>query len=754
MNITKMNIKGYALAVLIAGGVLAPNCVSAQVEHGDRPLYGFFLSNPLGYTNASNEEYGFAKQTFGDLGNSELLYGMTGGIGVYAATAIDGVYYAAPYYYGSSMQMPEPRPLFSYNIYNGKVREIGNWSDGATDLKPSDMTYDRKNDRILAVCFGSAEGGGIYEVDRNTGAMTLVCQMNNGGGVIAADPFGRIFSINHEGQLLQLDLTHANSAKAIYQLPYAYLSANQSLEFDYTTGKLYWASNTLENPNSDQGHGTWLVEITLPNISPDMDYSADMAGYSHQEIGEIGISARFQGMYIPYATGGFDAPGFATDVKTTSSEDGSFCTLEFKVPTTTFGGDPLALIDGYDIYRDGTRIYTGKGVLNAGEAVRYEDKEIPETGKEYRYDVICYSNVKGDGPKSPAFAYVGFDAPDGVTDANVAVSEDFMSTTITWTAPAVGQHGGTFDPTKTTYDVLRLPDNVKVAENISECQVTDNLRRLLRYSYQITAKNEFGSTKVVTRDFVAGTPVSEFPVEETFDNPTAFKLRWNTVDNNGDGMTWIYGTTLGQSVFGDYEMTAEYIISPTSVDAFTKDADDWIISPPIKFAEGERYGVTFDIRSLTNEILNVYVGPRNEVEGMRLVKSFTLNKPQYTEDEEGRMIFQKYSYELPEDIAGTTSCVAIQIATPLNEQYYSYIQLGNILIDNAVSGVNNVMSSNKNAFRVANGILSIAGEFGSAVLYNMDGVKVRDIKTAETSVSGLHGVYILMVDGVSHKIVM
>lgn len=98
-----MDIKGCILAVLVAGGVVAPDCMAAEVDHGDRPLYGFFLSNPLGFTNASNENYGFAKQTFADLTNSELMYGLSGGIGVYAATAIDGIYYAAPYYYGSSM---------------------------------------------------------------------------------------------------------------------------------------------------------------------------------------------------------------------------------------------------------------------------------------------------------------------------------------------------------------------------------------------------------------------------------------------------------------------------------------------------------------------------------------------------------------------------------------------------------------------------------------------------------------------------
>ncbi|MDE6120328.1 MAG: DUF2139 domain-containing protein, partial [Muribaculaceae bacterium] len=349
---------------------------AADIAYGDRPFYGFFLSNG-GYANADESHYGFAKQTFADPWDNTLIHELSGGVGVYAATAIDGVYYAAPYLYESSMSMPTPMPLFSYNIYTGLVREIGPWSDGSTDLKPSDMTYDVKNDRILAACYGSLEGSGIYEIDRNTGKMSLVCNPGNAGGVIAADAFGRIFTINHQGELIQVDPTRNNSTTVIYRIPYNYLSANQSLEFDFTSGKLYWASNTLENPHGDKGRSTWLVEITLPSISADMDYSADMKGYSYTEVGEVGIYSRFMGLYIPYATGGFEAPGFATDLKSASSDDGSFCTISFKVPEKTFGGEPLASVDGYDIYRDGVRIYTGKGTFAAGQELTYEDKEVP-----------------------------------------------------------------------------------------------------------------------------------------------------------------------------------------------------------------------------------------------------------------------------------------------------------------------------------------------------------------------------------------
>ena len=41
--------------------------------------------------------------------------------------------------------------MFSYNLYTGHVEEIGEWNTDGSSFKPSDMTYDMKNDRILAL---------------------------------------------------------------------------------------------------------------------------------------------------------------------------------------------------------------------------------------------------------------------------------------------------------------------------------------------------------------------------------------------------------------------------------------------------------------------------------------------------------------------------------------------------------------------------------------------------------------------------
>ncbi|MDE6381295.1 MAG: hypothetical protein K2L57_00345, partial [Muribaculaceae bacterium] len=111
-----MNKKLIA-AVLLCGTAAFPIAAASGIEHADRPFYGFFLSNPGGYTNADESNYGFARQTFAEPDINELLQSLSGGMGLYAATAVDGIYYAAPYIYESSMSMPTAKPLFSYNIY-------------------------------------------------------------------------------------------------------------------------------------------------------------------------------------------------------------------------------------------------------------------------------------------------------------------------------------------------------------------------------------------------------------------------------------------------------------------------------------------------------------------------------------------------------------------------------------------------------------------------------------------------------------
>lgn len=749
-------IKQLILTAAVTFSGIAADVMAEPVQYGTRDIYGFFLGNGA-FSNANETQYGFSHFTFDTLNKNELILEMKDNKGVYAATAVDGVFYAIPYQFASSMSMPEPLPVMTYNIYTGDTAEIGEWNAEGTQFKPQDLTYDVVNDRILAVGYDPEIGGSIYSLDRNTGKFTRMMGLANTAGTIACDAHGRVFVISNDGDLYQVDMTADNRMEYLYTLPFKGMKSNQTMEFDRTCNKLYWAANTTETPyipgtrDRYDNNETWLLEISLPEISPDQNYSSSDKGYAYNIVGTVGSTSRFMGLYIPYCLGGFGAPGFATDIVTKSSTDGKSLDITFTAPIKCFNGEDDTTVDGYDIFREGVKLATVKGI-KAGDRVTYTDKNIPASGS-YRYDIVCYSNIGGDGPKTPVYAYVGYDRPAAVDECEIEVSDDFRTIYLEWTQPLEGANGGTYNPDETTYDIVRMPDNVVVLKDSKETKIEDkNIRRLLRYYYQITAKNAMGESVSYTPDVIAGPPVSDLPVEESFDNPTTFNNRWSSFDNNGDTFSWIYGTDLGHSVFGDYEMAAEYIVSPLLVDETLKDADEWIVSPPITFPEGSNYKVTFQIRSISKESFNVCVGDKPSPKGMTQVHSFELNSPKYAES--GQMYFQDYEANLP-DVAGKTKCVALQLTTPVPASYSSYVQVGSFTISDGVAGIDYVHTSDGALRFTRNGDnITINGDFKAAAVYSINGAKVMGVNNASFSISNLvTGVYVLNVDGHSFKFV-
>lgn len=670
----------FALAAVLS---LAASSVKAQTgfAHGDRYFYGFFLSNEH-FTNAPYPSYGFSKQTFSYPADNELIYAFDGKTGIYAATCVEGIYYACPYVFSSSMQEPSPAPVMTFNLSNGAVDYLGDWGVEGSHFKPSDMTYDIAGKRILAIAFDDQRGGtGIYEMDPETGAFTFICRGD--GGIIAADATGRVFTIDHEGWLCQMDLT-TGKATQIFNTKCTGMMFNQTMEFDHTSGNLIWASNTYTDLYNDEGidigdhaESVHLREIIVPPLRAGQNYTKNMPGFDMLDWGDIGLHARFQALYIPYAEGGFDAPAAVDDFKAESNADGDGSELTFTLPTKTFGGAPLTSINGYAIYRDGVEVTHSTTPVSPGQKIEWSEKN-PGAAGMFRYDVIVY-NGAGDGPKTPAFSFIGLDRPAAPTAIKAKSGDDFVSATVTWTAPTEGYHKGTFKPEDVVYDVKRLPDNYKVAEGIKETTVTDNnFRRTLRYSYEVTARNAQGGTAAISNQFVAG-PVKEVPVEEFFEDENSFRNSWMDYDNNNDAISWLFATTLGHAVFGDYEQCAEYIISPTSIDESTKDADEWLVSPPIRFESGKNYSVTIRARSFDPEVVNIHYGPRNEVEGMKKVSTISV-EPIGLDENTGSFALGTHIVDLPAEIGGTVACVGIQVATPLGDQPSHFLQISSIRI--------------------------------------------------------------------------
>ena len=726
-----------------AAGDDSPTIASSS---GNRIFYGFNLgSAEWADENGKTYDCGFVSYPFdlSEKGTVHRSYLSEPTVDAFAGCGKDGILYAALYEY---TQAPTPTDFVAYNTYNGVLEIVGKWNPEKSNFKPQDMTYDPVSGKIYAMGFGDGDGG-LYEVDVTTATFTKVCSTNV-GGLIAADAKGTLWVMNSSGMLYTL-ATDENGNFTGRGIPVCDTGLegmlfNQTMEFDHTTGLLYWASCTYTHPLGAEN--VYLQEL---NVS-------DIENVTIKEVGRVGILSRLVGMYIPSAES-LDAPAAPTNIRSTPGENGTLeAHLTWMNPTISFGGGEIGNLYGVAISRNGKRVDYIEGPVS-GKEMSWTDKNIPEPGN-YRYDIQII-NGKGNGAKGIAYQYVGHDRPAAVKNINTTIGNEMKSLTLTWEAPAEGARLGSFDPSKTTYTVTRN-DGTVIAENITECTVTDKkFARLAAWTYTVTASNDYGHTDAFSKPNILG-PAVKLPFEQTFENEAEVRNRWTVLDANTDTYSWMFYTNLGHSIFGDYEVCAEYIVSPTLGNA--ADADEWLISPPLAFEADTEYEVTisgrcFSIdanRNSVDELIDVHFGEMNTIEAMG-DKLGTLKVSVNGPDEAtGTMAFKRTSQALPVLDEDATRCVGLHLVTPM--MLSGFLQLNGIYIGEKgeYNGVADIATDTAAATFSLNGhTLTIFGHFGSAAIYNLQGTKVATATSAIVDLSGLtSGIYILSVDGRSFKI--
>lgn len=84
------------------------------------------------------------------------------------------------------------------------------------------------------------------------------------------------------------------------------LSQNQTMEFDHSTGLLYWAACSYDYDNGIQAH-MLCIDMTSENVTM-------------KNLGQIGINSSFMALYIPFAEGGDNAPAEPAEFTVTPGE--------------------------------------------------------------------------------------------------------------------------------------------------------------------------------------------------------------------------------------------------------------------------------------------------------------------------------------------------------------------------------------------------------------------------------------------------
>ena len=225
------------------------------------------------------------------------------------------------------------------------------------------------------------------------------------------------------------------------------------------------------------------------------------------------------------------SPAAVTDLKATAGENGAYTnTITFKAPTLTADGSELSSITKIVLYKEGVVVKTFDAPA-VGEALSYTDEDISKSGT-ISYSVRAF-NAEGAGISAEISNYVGFDAPQAVTNLHAKLNAD-GSVTLTWDKVSeIGQNGGYVNPDDVVYTVdYRTQDYDEdiIASNISlltathtDIELTDQQEYM---QYRVKAINEAGTGVTEYLKTIVGTPY-ELPFVESFASTNTTTTPWD-----------------------------------------------------------------------------------------------------------------------------------------------------------------------------------------------------------------------------------
>ena len=158
-----------------------------------------------------------------------------------------------------------------------------------------------------------------------------------------------------------------------------------------------------------------------------------------------------------------------------------------------------------------------------------------EVSNDNHYVYVLLQNEEGYSPVNCLYVYAGYDTPRPVTNVTFTVENGVSH--VPWDAPAGGVNNGYLDGV--TYNVVRMPSNVLVAEHQSACEFSETLPdKMERYYYIVTPFNGDGKRgeSAMSNDILTGTAFQP-PYFDDFSNTSTLDL-WTVVNANNDASSW------------------------------------------------------------------------------------------------------------------------------------------------------------------------------------------------------------------------
>lgn len=483
--------------------------------------------------------------------------------------ATAGAYAEQDYYVMVSYMMYQPT-LYTVDLETGEMTSVvACTSEGGKEARQAlEMSYDVITKTMYMIAFDENDedyNTGLYTVDLKTGEQKLIIKnMNRHIYAMAINAEGMMYGVDGSGMLCKIDKeTGACTDVAKTGLAPFY---RQSMDFDRKTGIVYWAYS-----------GTNRFGVL---------YSLDVKTAKATQLGYIGGKEEQQvvGLHVPYSLYSEAAPSFVTDLTMTPDANGELTTrLSWTCPTHTIDGVPLESIDYVEITRDSVVVAT---LDNATPGAEMTWNDTVEKAATYTYKVQAV-NAAGHGELRLVSAFIGHDVPAAVGDLHLERSTE-NSITLSWSAVTKGVERGYIDIPSLRYKVTRTSDGVVLATDLTDTYYTDNtITELNRYRYAIESYNVDGVGGVTNSGYIVNGPARQLPVLSNFDvNDETEPNLWTVGDANGDGISFFWN-------FDDFYNWGAYYYQTYT----TEQANDWLISPPMRLEENMPYKVVIEATS-------------------------------------------------------------------------------------------------------------------------------------------------------------
>lgn len=303
-------------------------------------------------------------------------------------------------------------------------------------------------------------------------------------------------------------------------------------------------------------------------------------------------NACFAGLYVEDAAPVAEAPGAPTGLKLNLDESGTTGTISFTAPQTSMGGAALSGTLMAIVNLNGVESVIS-GIM-PGSPMRTPQLVFADGENTVK---ITMADTERRGGSATLTFWAGTDAPAPVSDVRLSVFGG--KATLTWTAPETGAHGGDIDTDALRYRIVRMPENVVVAEAATGTAFEDtNVNTAVKtIYYTVSAYNAAGSAAGVESNRCLSAGSFSVPFSEGFDTKDDFDL-W-TIENVNGGSTWSYNN-------GTTDKCAQYKYDDNKLPG-----DDWLISPAIRLEAGKTYKASYSWRAMNRtypESFEVFLG--------------------------------------------------------------------------------------------------------------------------------------------------